>query len=146
MSLKMNRSVNIPDFQTLEAFRRCFFLFMHVDIYIARMRTHARVCLFICIYAISTPAHTLVHIYIYLHSIIYLHTYINKNICGISSASCFFWGKSFYFIKSIDVRSTLSLQSINKYSTNESHCKTPATISKKSVSPSGERPITIMIL
>ena len=44
----------------------------------------------------------------------------------------------FSFIKPIDVRSTLSMQIINRYGANVSPCSTPATMSKKSVSPSRE--------
>ena len=47
--------------------------------------------------------------------------------------------KPFSFIKFIDVLSTLSRQIINRYGANVSPCSIPATMSKKSVSPSGER-------
>ena len=46
--------------------------------------------------------------------------------------------KPLSFIKSITVQSLSFRQIINKYGTNVSPCKTPATMLKKSVSPSGE--------
>ena len=48
--------------------------------------------------------------------------------------------KPFTFV----VRSTLSRQIINRYGTNVSPCSTPATMSKKSVSPSGVQTFTFV--
>ena len=50
------------------------------------------------------------------------------------------------FIRSIGVRSTKSGQIMNIYAVTVSPCKTIAIMSKKSVSPSGERSITFVFL
>ena len=55
----------------------------------------------------------------------------------------FFSLKPSPFISSIYIRGTLSWQIINKYGANVSPCNTPATMSKKSVSPSDERNIAL---
>ena len=53
---------------------------------------------------------------------------------------------SYSFIRSINIRSTQFKQSINKYSSNVYPCKTPATISKKLVSPKGKRTIAFVFM
>ena len=58
----------------------------------------------------------------------------------------FFSGKLFSFIRSIEVRSTLSRQIMNRYGAKVSIYRTPTKISKKCVSPSGERTFTIVFL
>ena len=58
-------------------------------------------------------------------------------MCGISSASFLVSLKPLSFILSIDVLSTKYRQMIKRYGANTSSCSTPATMSKKSVSPSG---------
>ena len=58
----------------------------------------------------------------------------------------FFSVKTFSFIRSIDVPSTSFTQIINKYSANVSPCKTPATMLKMLVLPSGERTIAFVFL
>ena len=58
----------------------------------------------------------------------------------------FFFVNPFSFIRSIDVRSTQSRHFMNRYGTNVSSCKTPATMSKMSVTPSGEPTFTFVIL
>ena len=59
-----------------------------------------------------------------------------------SPASCIFGIKSFSFIRSINVQRMKSRQIINKYSAIDP-CKSPATISKKSVSPSSEQTVIL---
>ena len=54
--------------------------------------------------------------------------------------------KPFSLILSIDVLSMLSKQMIKRYGASMSPCKTPATMSKYSVSPSDERTFTLMFL
>ena len=56
----------------------------------------------------------------------------------------FFNLKPYSFIRSIDVRSTKSWQNMNWYGANEYPYRPPATMSKKSESPSGERTLTFM--
>ena len=52
----------------------------------------------------------------------------------------------FSFIRSINVQSSLSSLSINRYNADEFPYKTPATMLKKSVLPSSERTIAFVIL
>ena len=54
--------------------------------------------------------------------------------------------KPFSFILSTDVLSSLSRQMIKWYGAIVSHCSTPATTSKWSVSPCGERTFTFVFL
>ena len=58
----------------------------------------------------------------------------------------FFSSKPFSLILSIEVLSTQSRQMIKRYGASVSPCNTPATMSKYSVSPSGERSFTLVFL
>ena len=54
--------------------------------------------------------------------------------------------KPFSLILSIEVLSTLSRLMIKRYGASVSPCSTPETMSKHSVSPSGERTFTFVFL
>ena len=100
----------------------------------------------------GTPwSHHDLMIYIY----IYIYIYISVCVCVSSAWSAsvivragyllllnFAKVKSFSLNKSIDVWSTLSRQMINRYGARVSPC----SISKKSVSPSGNRTFTFVFL
>ena len=53
--------------------------------------------------------------------------------------------KPFSLIKSIDVRSAQSMQNLNRYGASVFPCRTPATMTKKSVSQSSEETLYIYI-
>ena len=89
-------------------------------------------------------AHTNTHIHIYtLYKYIYIYTVVI--ICaGYCLLLTFCSVKPFSFIRSIVVRSTSSRHIMNRYGANVSPCRTPATILKKSLSPSGEQTFTFV--
>ena len=69
---------------------------------------------------------------------------VPNSLYWVLSASGLFCVKAFSFIWSIDVRNMYSRQIINIYGASVSPNRIPATMSKKSVSPSCERTFTLM--
>ena len=67
---------------------------------------------------------------------------VRNSFGGISSAFLCFLCKAIYFL----LESTQLRHIINRYRANLFLCRTPATMSKKSVSPSGERNLIFILL